>query len=103
MYPHGDLSDVELRRAQLCNRIRLRRRLAELQMTRLAEPVRRFDHARETWRRIAPMAAVAAVPVALFAGRRMRALRWIEPLLRLAPVALSLMKRHRSDRRSRSL
>lgn len=103
MYPHGDLSEVELRRAQLCNRIRLRRRLAELQMTRLTEPVRRLDHARETWRRIAPMATVAAVPVALLAGRRVRALRWIGPLLRFAPVALSLVKFYRGDRRARSL
>jgi hypothetical protein len=101
MYPHGDLSDVELQRAQVRDRIRLRRRLAELQLARLAEPVRRLDHMRQTWQRIAPMAAIAAVPVALFAGRRVRVLRWIGPLLRLAPVALSLVKFRRAERHSR--
>jgi len=96
MYPYGDLSSVEFRRVRLRERIHLRRQLAVLQVERLAQPVRRLDRARQTWARVAPLTALALVPLTLFAGRRSRARRWIGPLLRLAPVALSLMKLSRA-------
>lgn len=96
MYPHGDLSGVELRRVQVRDRIRLRRRLAELQVQQLAGPLRRLERLRETWRRLAPVAALAAIPVALLAGRRFRLIRWLGPLLRVAPIALAFARFRRS-------
>ncbi len=96
MYPHGDLTWIETRRAQVRDRIDLRRRLAALQLEQLATPVRRLDHAWQTWRRVAPTVAIAAVPVALFAGRRFRALRWVGRLLRLAPVVFAVTKAARA-------
>jgi hypothetical protein len=99
MYPHGDLSSVESRRVRLRERIHLRRRLAVLQVERLAQPVHRLDRARQTWARMAPVTAFALVPLTLFAGRRSRMRRWIGPLLRLAPVALSLFKLSRTKSR----
>jgi hypothetical protein len=96
MYPHGDLSEVELRRVQVRDRIRLRRRLAELQLQQLAQPFRRLERLRDTWSRMAPVAAVAAIPVALLAGRRFRIVRWLGPLLRVAPLALAFARSRRT-------
>jgi hypothetical protein len=96
MLPLGELSGVELHRAQIRDRIGLRRRLTELQLAELAKPVHHAERLLGTWRRVAPIAAFAAIPVALFAGRGLRIFRWFGPLLRVAPIALAFARSRRA-------
>jgi len=98
MYPDGELSRLEASRSALHERIGLRRQLCTLHATRLARPIRRVDHLRENWQRVAPAAALAAVPLGLLFRRRLRRLRLLRTLVRLAPVAFALVRAPRAAR-----
>lgn len=92
MYPDGELRRLEASRSALRERIGLRRRLCTLQAVRLAGPIRRVDHLRASWQRVAPAAALAALPLGLLFRRRLRRLRLLRTLVRLAPLAVALAR-----------
>jgi hypothetical protein len=89
MYPERELNQLAARKAVLRMRIGLRR----IQCTEAAagalRPLAWLDRAREFLARIQPVAMLAAVPVAILAGRSSsRFLRFLGPIVRLAPLLL---------------
>lgn len=88
MYPAQDLRRLAARKAALRRNIALHRAQCEGSAARLAKPVEWLDRMVASWRRLAPIAKFAAVPVAFLATRRVfSGLKFVTPLLRWAPLA----------------
>ena len=67
MYPAQDLKRLAARKAALRHNIALHRAQCAGSVTRLAKPLAWADRIVASWRRLAPLAKIAAVPVAFLA------------------------------------
>lgn len=93
MYPDGELTELAVRKLALRQRIRLRREACVDAAAHLAQPLEKIDHVVAQWRRVSPLAKVAAVPLALFFKRRLfpRA-KILGSLLRWGPIAFKIFR-----------
>jgi hypothetical protein len=101
MYPAGELNELEARKRLLCQRIALTRLECVVHAAEAAKPLEWIDRARLMWRRISPIAQVAAVPLALLLRRRWktrhpRSSGALSGVWRLLPVILGVMKMMKS-------
>lgn len=101
MYPAGELARLEERKRLLRQRIALTRLECTVYAAEAAKPLEWIDRARLAWQRIAPVAKVAAVPLALLLGRRWkhrhpRSSSALGGVWRLLPVILGVMKMMKS-------
>ena len=99
MYPDGDLSKLELRKVALRQRIHLRRRECVARATRVAEPLEKIDDLMARWRRISPLAKVAAVPMAMILKKLIfpRA-KILGSMVRWAPLAFKILRGFKAAR-----
>lgn len=93
MYPEGQLRELAFRKDTLRVRIAAHRAECVARAEHVARPIATIDRIVAQWRRIAPYAKVAAIPLGFLLQRRIAAKqvraggwkRW----LRLAPIAMS--------------
>jgi hypothetical protein len=91
MYPQAELTRLAAHKAALRRGIALRRAACTSAAARLAEPIAWLDRMLATWRRLAPLAQLAAVPLAALATRTLfPRLKFLAPLLRWAPLVVSV-------------
>jgi hypothetical protein len=89
MYPERELKQLADRKAVLMMRIGMRRVQCAEAAARVARPLGWLDRAREFLRRIQPLAAIAAVPIGILAGRSAsRPMRVLGAIARWAPIVL---------------
>lgn len=96
MYPTGQLNEIAQRKAALRVRIAAHRAECVAHAEQVARPIATFDRVAEQWRRVAPYAKLAAIPLGFLLQRRIAKKqaakggwkRW----LKLAPVAMSAMR-----------
>jgi hypothetical protein len=99
MYPDGDLNELALRKVALRQRILLRRRECVARATRLARPLEKIDDLVARWRRISPLAKVAAVPAAMLFKRMLfPRVKILSSLLRWAPLAFKVFRGFKTAR-----
>ncbi len=90
MYPQDELTRLALHKAALRRNIAVHRAQCAAAAGRLAQPLEWVDRALATWRRIAPLARLAAVPLTFLLTRTLFSrLKFIGPLVRWAPIAFS--------------
>jgi len=93
MYPDGELNRLAVHKLALRQRIFLRRRLCVATATRIAQPLEKVDHVVTQWRRISPIAKLAAIPMAfLFKRAVFPRTRVLGKLLRWGPVAFKVFR-----------
>jgi hypothetical protein len=93
MYPTGELTRLAWHKAELRYRIANRRLECATAFAQVERPLRWFDRALDFWRRVSPVAKLAAIPLALLMRRRLfRNLGILGSLLRLAPIAFTAGK-----------
>ena len=93
MYPTGQLKEVAQQKEALRVRIAAHRAQCVAHAQNVARPIAAIDRVAAQWRRIAPYAKFAAIPLGFLLQRRLAAKetraggwkRW----LKLAPVAMS--------------
>jgi hypothetical protein len=91
MYPHEELRRLAAHKAALRRDIAVHRAQCATAVARLAQPVEWFDRVLATWRRLAPVVQIVAVPLTLLAARTVfPRLKFLVPLLRWAPIAVSV-------------
>jgi hypothetical protein len=93
MYPEGELRELALRKEALRVKIAAHRAECVAYAEHVARPIAAIDRVAEQWRRVAPYAKLAAIPLGFLLQRRMakkqaRAGGW-KRWLKLAPVAMS--------------
>src|SRR5205085_2576692 len=69
MYPDGDLNQLALHKLSVRRRIGFHRDECVEAAERIAQPLEKIDAAIAQWRRISPLAKVAAVPIAMMFRR----------------------------------
>ena len=72
MYPHGELVELEQRKAILRARISVRRWECAIAAAELARPISYLDRAVEMWHRVSPFVKVLAIPGGLLLSRMLR-------------------------------
>ena len=100
MYPQGELTRIAADKAALGRRIARRRVECSEALAGAVEPLGWLDRAVDLWRRISPVAKIAAVPLALVAKRLLfpRA-KLLGSLLRWGPLALGVVRSFSRARR----
>ena len=90
MYPTHDLKRLAAHKAAMRRGIALHRAQSEASLARLAQPLEWLDRMLASWRRLAPLAKFAAVPLAFLATRSVFSrLKFLAPLVRWAPIVFS--------------
>ena len=90
MYPDKDLKRLATRKIGVRRRIAIQRAQCEISVARLAQPLEWLDRILATWRRMAPLARFAAVPLTFLLTRSLFSrLKFIGPLVRWAPIVFS--------------
>jgi hypothetical protein len=90
VYPQEELTRLALHKAALRRAIAGHRADCAEAAARLAQPLEWVDRAAATWRRIAPLARFAALPLTFLLTRSLFSrLKFIGPLVRWAPVVFS--------------
>jgi hypothetical protein len=94
MYPSGELAELANRKARLQRRIGLTRLHCAAEAAVIAKPIGLFDRTVQRWRKIAPIAKIAAVPLGLLLRRRLmpkpatsligQALKWMPAVMSAA-------------------
>ncbi len=89
MYPDRTLKDLAARKEGLRMRITDRRVECARQLGELLQPLVTVDRVIDTWRRVAPIASIAAVPATVaFTHLVLPKIGGASKLLRWAPVAV---------------
>jgi hypothetical protein len=89
MYPEKELTLLAAEKIALQRRIAVRRVLVAADFHRAAQPVAWVDRMLALWRRVPPLAKIAAVPLGLFVQRALFPRRnLLGFLLRWSPVVL---------------
>ncbi len=93
MYPTEDLKRLAVHKAALRRGIALHRAQSEASLARVVQPLEWLDRMLASWRRLAPLAQFAAVPLAFLATRTVfpRA-KFLRPLVRWAPIVFSAVR-----------
>jgi hypothetical protein len=99
MYPNGNLNELAVHKIAVRQRIASRRRACVDAAERLAEPLEKIDHVLAQWRRISPVAKVAAVPLAMGLKKILfpRA-KIFGSLLRWGPIAFKIFRGFKAAR-----
>lgn len=93
MYPDGELSELAVHKLALRQRIFLRRRQCIAAARRISEPVEKIDELMAKWRRISPIAKVAALPLAVLLKRTLfRRAKLLGSALRWGPLAFKVFR-----------
>jgi|ERR1043166_7960452 hypothetical protein len=93
MYPHGELTELELQKLALRRRIQLRRAECAIAAEGASRPLQWIDRAIATWRKISPMAKLASVPLALLLKKTIfRRAKIFGTLLRWGPLAFRMFR-----------
>jgi hypothetical protein len=89
VYPERELTRLTARKAVLSRRIGLHRFQCNEAAARVFRPFRWLDLARDVLIKIRPIAILAAVPIAILAGRSQnRIVRFLGPIVRFVPLVL---------------
>jgi hypothetical protein len=93
MYPQRELTRLAAHKAFLRRGIAVRRTQCAEAVGRATRPLEWLDRALALWRRISPLAALAAVPLGLLVSRTLLPRRKIlGPLLRWGPVLFNALR-----------
>lgn len=93
MYPAQELKRLAAHKTALRRDIAFRRAQSKASAARLLQPLEWLDQMLAMWRRLAPLAQLAAVPLAFMATRAVfPRLKFIRPLVRWAPVIFSAVR-----------
>jgi hypothetical protein len=94
MYPAGELADLADRKVHLQRRIAVTRLHCIAEAAVIAKPIGLLDRTIEGWRKIAPIAKIAAVPLGILLQRRLlpkpsgslirQALKWMPAVMSAA-------------------
>ncbi len=94
MYPQQELTRLAAHKLALRSRIAARRIACSDAVAHLAQPVAWLDRLLAIWRQLAPMAAVAAIPLGALAQRLIFPRhRLLGALLRWGPLAYRALRR----------
>jgi hypothetical protein len=93
VYPQKELTLLAAHQAALRRRIAARRAQVAIDFGRVAQPLEWLDRMLALWRRVPPIAKIAAVPLGLFVQRTIFPRRkTLSSLLRWGPVVFGLMR-----------
>ncbi|MBL9200175.1 MAG: hypothetical protein JNL39_06690 [Opitutaceae bacterium] len=91
MYPQAELTRLAAHKAALRRDIAGHRAQCAAAAARLSQPLAWIDQLLSSWRKMAPLAQLAAVPLAFLATRTaFPRLKFIAPLVRWAPTVVSV-------------
>jgi hypothetical protein len=103
MYPQPELNRLAVHKLALRRRIALRRVACAEAAARVARPLAWLDRAQAFWRKFAPFAPLAAVPLGLFALRTVfSGHKILGALVRWGPLAFAAVRGMSSAVRARS-
>jgi hypothetical protein len=89
MYAQRELIRLSVHKAALRRRIALRR----VELTRAVVPLAWFDRAVALWRRLSPLAVIAAVPIAfLITRKRSPRFKMVGSILKWAPLVFGAVR-----------
>ena len=101
MYPSGELNQLALHKARLRLRISHRRDELAIAAAEAARPLEWLDRAVAWWRKVKPVAKLAAIPLSLLVKRVLfTRLRIFTSLLRWGPAIFGAMRLASAWRRS---
>jgi len=94
MYPQRELALLTARKEVLRKNIALRRTQCAQNAARVAKPLAWLDRLVDLWRRIPPLAKIAALPLGLLVVKRtfFRRQKTLGPLLRWGPLVLNTLR-----------
>ena len=93
MYPQPELIRLAAHKAALRRDIALRRAQCVSAAAQIARPLAWLDQAVALWRKISPVAKLAAIPLAIVAGRALLPrVKILGTLLRWAPTVLGAVR-----------
>lgn len=93
MYPHGELAELQRRKAALRRRIAASRVACTVHAAGVMRPLRWIDQAVAWWRQLQPLVRLTAVPLGFLAVRSFgRRFRLMGALLRWGPLALNVLR-----------
>jgi len=103
VYPQRDLNRLANYKAALRQDIGRHRAQCAKSAARIAQPFELLDRALTVWRRIRPLAPIAALPLAFLVQRTVfPGLKFVRPLLRWAPLVFTAFRSVRSIRKTTS-
>jgi hypothetical protein len=93
MYAQRELIRLSVHKAALRRRIALRRVELTRAVVTLARPLAWFDRAVALWRRLSPLAVIAAVPIAfLITRKRSPRFKMVGSILKWAPLVFGAVR-----------
>jgi len=94
MYPTAELASLEVRKILLRQKIAASRLECVALAERVARPIALLDRVITQWRKISPLAKIAAVPLGFVLRRKLlpRKVSLFRSALRWAPAVLSAMR-----------
>jgi hypothetical protein len=93
MYPHAELKRLAAHKIALRRDIAVHRAQCAIAAAHLAQPLDWIDRMLASWRRLAPLAKLAAVPLAFLATRMIfPRLKFLGPLVRWGPIVFSAVR-----------
>jgi hypothetical protein len=102
MYPQRELTQLAAHKAALRRNIAVQRTQFAEAAARVAQPLEWFERALAFWRRLAPLAQAAAVPLGLLASRKAWPRRKIlGSVLRWGPLVFSIVRGVRAANQTR--
>jgi hypothetical protein len=102
MYPAGELTDIARRKAVLCARISVGRSRCATFAGDVVRPLNWLDRAIAQWRKIPPVAKIAAVPLGLLFRRAVfprKKMHLFGRVARFLPVVMRAIKVLNAQRR----
>src|SRR4051812_38774818 len=100
MYPSAELNNLARRKAVLLARISLDRLRCVALAAEVARPINWLDRALIQWRKISPIAKLAALPLGLFVSRAVlpgKKVNLMGRAIRLLPTLVSALKMFRAQ------
>jgi hypothetical protein len=101
MYPAAELTDLQRRKALLRAKISIGRLECTTMAGDVARPLDWIDRMVQQWRKISPIAKIAAIPLGLLLKRGLlpgKKLRLMSRLVRFLPLVLAAMKTFRGQK-----
>ncbi len=94
MYPQPELIRLAAHKARRRRDISLRRAECASAAAQIARPLAWLDQAMALWRKISPVAKLAAIPLAIVTGRKLLPrVKILGTLLRWAPAVIGIARR----------
>ena len=93
MYPQRELTQLTAYKTALCRDISVRRAQCVAAAGRIAKPLALLDRMVDLWRRLSPLALVAAVPLGFAAQRALfPRLKILRSIVRWGPLAFTVAR-----------